>query len=271
MKNTIGNDVAVTLFGESHGPYIGAVLDGMAPGIYIKEEYIAHMLTLRRPSGRISTSRREKDAFEIVSGVVNGRTTGTPIAIVIPNTNVQSGDYAAMETVARPSHADYPADCKYHVCPRKASRDRPRRAPPCTRPCHTPNRARRGKTPRHRGAHPLRAPKDATPLGERTDRTRAPPSRLPSASRAKNPCASDMPPCASSKPPTKSIKTAGAHRRTARRNSQSHQFTRGYARVRISSRTFAQKSSIVEGCVSFVRSRTEMVPSSASFSPTITI
>lgn len=114
MKNTIGNDVAVTLFGESHGPYIGAVLDGMAPGVYIKEEYIAHMLTLRRPSGRISTSRREKDAFEIVSGVVNGRTTGTPIAIVIPNTNVQSGDYAAMETVARPSHADYPADCKYH-------------------------------------------------------------------------------------------------------------------------------------------------------------
>ena len=75
MKNTIGNSVAVTLFGESHGSYIGAVLDGMAPGIYIKEEYIAHMLTLRRPSGRISTTRREKDAFVIVSGVVNGRTT----------------------------------------------------------------------------------------------------------------------------------------------------------------------------------------------------
>ena len=85
MKNTIGNSVAVTLFGESHGSYIGAVLDGMAPGIYIKEEYIAHMLTLRRPSGRISTTRREKDAFVIVSGVVNGRTTGTPITILIPN------------------------------------------------------------------------------------------------------------------------------------------------------------------------------------------
>ena len=145
-----------------------------------------------------------------------------------------------------------------HRCPRKASRfglgARHRTLPAA------PNRARRGRTPRHRGACPLRAPKDATPLGERTDRTRAPPSRLPSASRAKNPCASDMPPCASSKPPTKSIKTAGAHRRTARRNSQSHQVTRGYARVRISSRTFAQKSSIVEGCVSFVRSRTEMVP-----------
>ena len=114
MKNTIGNSVAVTLFGESHGSYIGAVLDGMAPGIYIKEEYIAHMLTLRRPSGRISTTRREKDAFVIVSGVVNGRTTGTPITILIPNENVQSGDYAEMQTVARPSHADYPADCKFH-------------------------------------------------------------------------------------------------------------------------------------------------------------
>lgn len=114
MKNTIGNAVAVMLFGESHGPYIGAVLDGMAPGISIKETYIAHMLTLRRPHGKISTSRQEKDAFEIVSGVVNGRTTGTPIAIIIPNENVQSGDYATMQTVARPSHADYPADCKYH-------------------------------------------------------------------------------------------------------------------------------------------------------------
>ena len=114
MKNTIGNSVAVTLFGESHGSYIGAVLDGMAPGILIKEEYIAHMLTLRRPSGKISTPRQEKDAFEIVSGVGNGRTTGTPITILIPNENTKSGDYTAMQTVARPSHADYTADCKYH-------------------------------------------------------------------------------------------------------------------------------------------------------------
>lgn len=114
MKNTFGNSVAVTLFGESHGEYIGAVLDGLAPGIEIKREYIEHMLTLRRPDGKISTPRKEKDEFKIVSGVVNGKTTGTPLTILIPNENVKSSDYAEMKTVARPSHADYTAECKYH-------------------------------------------------------------------------------------------------------------------------------------------------------------
>ena len=70
MKNTIGNSVAVTLFGESHGEAIGAVIDGLAPGLDINREYIAHMLTLRRPDGRISTPRKEKDEFRIVSGVI---------------------------------------------------------------------------------------------------------------------------------------------------------------------------------------------------------
>lgn len=114
MKNTFGNSVAVTLFGESHGEYIGATIDGLAPGIEINDEYISHMLTLRRPTGKISTSRKEKDEYKIVSGVVGGRTTGTPITILIPNENVKSGDYTKMQTVARPSHADYTADCKYH-------------------------------------------------------------------------------------------------------------------------------------------------------------
>lgn len=114
MKNTFGNSVAVTLFGESHGEYIGAVIDGLAPGITIDHSYIAQMLTQRRPVGKISTPRQEKDAYQIVSGVQNGKTTGTPITILIPNENVQSGDYAQMQTVARPSHADYTAQCKYH-------------------------------------------------------------------------------------------------------------------------------------------------------------
>lgn len=114
MKNTFGNSVAITLFGESHGEYIGAVLDGLAPGIEIKKEYIAHMLTLRRPDGKISTPRKEKDEFKIVSGVVNNKTTGTPLTILIPNENVKSSDYAELKTVARPSHADYTAQCKYH-------------------------------------------------------------------------------------------------------------------------------------------------------------
>ena len=114
MKNTFGNSVAVTLFGESHGEYIGATIDGLAPGIKINHEYISHMLILRRPTGKISTSRKEKDEYKIVSGVVGGRTTGTPITILIPNENVKSGDYTQMQTVARPSHADYTAYCKYH-------------------------------------------------------------------------------------------------------------------------------------------------------------
>lgn len=114
MKNTFGTSVAVTLFGESHGEYIGAVLDGLAPGIEIDENYISHMLYLRRPSGSISTPRQEKDNFKIVSGAVNGKTTGTPITILIPNENVKSGDYSKMSGIARPSHADYTAECKYH-------------------------------------------------------------------------------------------------------------------------------------------------------------
>ena len=114
MKNTIGNSVAVTLFGESHGAYIGAVIDGIAPGIEVDSAYISQMLHLRRPDGKISTPRKEKDEFQIVSGVFNGKTTGTPITILIPNENVKSGDYAQMATVARPSHADYTAQCKYH-------------------------------------------------------------------------------------------------------------------------------------------------------------
>ena len=66
MKNTFGTSVAVTLFGESHGEYIGATIDGLAPGIEIHHEYISHMLTQRRPAGKISTPRKEKDEYKIV-------------------------------------------------------------------------------------------------------------------------------------------------------------------------------------------------------------
>ena len=112
MKNTFGNSVAVTLFGESHGEYIGAVIDGLAPGIEIDEGFIAERLSLRRPQGKISTARVEADEFRIVSGVFNGKTTGTPIAILIPNTNTRSKDYTP--EIPRPGHADYTAYCKYH-------------------------------------------------------------------------------------------------------------------------------------------------------------
>ena len=114
MKNTYGNSVSVTLFGESHGEAIGAVIDGLAPGIPVDPAYVQHMLTLRRPQGKISTPRVETDEFQIASGVYNGRTTGTPITLWIPNRNVQSGDYSPTADLARPSHADYTAECKYH-------------------------------------------------------------------------------------------------------------------------------------------------------------
>lgn len=114
MKNSIGTSVIVTLFGESHGPAIGAVIDGLAPGIRIDTEYIESQLDLRRPYGKISTARQEADPFSIISGVYNGLTTGTPICIVIPNTSQKSSDYTASRGPVRPGHADYTAYTKYH-------------------------------------------------------------------------------------------------------------------------------------------------------------
>lgn len=114
MKNTFGQHLAVTLFGESHGAAIGAVLDGLCPGMPVDEENIRRMLQLRQPGGAISTARKEKDLFEIVSGAVNGITTGTPLTVLIRNQDTKSGDYAQMQALMRPGHADYPAQCKYH-------------------------------------------------------------------------------------------------------------------------------------------------------------
>ena len=111
--NTIGTNITLTLFGESHGEAIGAVLDGMTAGIKVDEEFIAAQLSKRRPQGATDTARREKDNFKIVSGVFNGYTTGAPICIMIPNENTRSGDYAKTYGLARPSHADYTAHVKY--------------------------------------------------------------------------------------------------------------------------------------------------------------
>ena len=116
MKNTFGNSISITLFGESHGTAIGAVVDGLPAGIKVNEEFIAHQLDLRRPVGKISTPRQEADKFNIVSGVFNGKTTGTPVCIVIPNENTHSKDYSKTYGKARPGHADYTAFCKYNGC-----------------------------------------------------------------------------------------------------------------------------------------------------------
>lgn len=113
MKNTFGNNISVTLFGESHGEAIGAVLDGLAPGVTIDEEYIKHKLNLRRPRGKISTARCEQDGFKILSGVFNGKSTGTPICIIIENSDVKSEAYKSIIGIVRPGHADYTAHEKY--------------------------------------------------------------------------------------------------------------------------------------------------------------
>lgn len=114
MKNTFGNNITLTLFGESHGPAIGVVIDGLAPGIAIDNDAIAHQLWLRRPVGDISTGRQEKDEFVIESGAFEGHTTGTPLTILIPNKDTRSTDYSSSYGLARPGHADYPAFVKYH-------------------------------------------------------------------------------------------------------------------------------------------------------------
>ena len=113
MKNTFGNNITLTIFGESHGVSVGCVLDGMPAGIPVDYDYINKLLSLRRPSGVISTARSEEDAFEIHSGVFNGYTTGTPICIIIPNKDTRSSDYKSISDLARPSHADYTAHIKY--------------------------------------------------------------------------------------------------------------------------------------------------------------
>lgn len=112
MKNTFGQSVAMTVFGESHGESVGVVIDGLCPGIDVDETAIKRELALRAPSTSVDTARREKDEYKIISGVFNGKTTGTPICIIIPNENAKSSDY--QYGIARPSHADYAAFCKYH-------------------------------------------------------------------------------------------------------------------------------------------------------------
>ena len=114
MKNTFGNSVSITIFGESHGSEVGVILDGIAPGIKVDTDFIVSQMDKRRAKGELSTKRIEADEVIISSGVFNGRTTGTPICLTVKNTNTQSKDYSETRNLARPGHADYTANCKYH-------------------------------------------------------------------------------------------------------------------------------------------------------------
>ena len=113
MKNSIGTQFSITVFGESHGEAIGVVIDGLAPGIQLNLEHLQNQMEKRKAKGRISTQRKEADEIKIVSGFFNGYTTGSPLTILIENTNTRSKDYEKTKNRLRPSHADYTADIKY--------------------------------------------------------------------------------------------------------------------------------------------------------------
>ncbi|MSP79736.1 MAG: chorismate synthase [Rhodospirillales bacterium] len=112
--NTFGHLLRVTTFGESHGPAIGGVVDGVPPGIALAESDIQPYLDRRRPGqSRFTTQRRERDRIHIQSGVFQGLTTGAPIGLVIFNEDARSKDYELIKDVFRPGHADYTYQMKY--------------------------------------------------------------------------------------------------------------------------------------------------------------
>ncbi len=114
--NTFGNLFAVTNFGESHGPAIGCVIDGCPPGMALAEADIQGDLDRRRPgTSKFVTQRNEPDAVEILSGVYEGKTTGTPICLLIKNTDQRSKDYGNILQTFRPGHADYTYFQKYGI------------------------------------------------------------------------------------------------------------------------------------------------------------
>ncbi|OGS49508.1 MAG: chorismate synthase, partial [Erythrobacter sp. RIFCSPHIGHO2_12_FULL_63_10] len=114
--NTFGRVLRFTTWGESHGPALGAVVDGCPPQIVLSEGDIQPFLDARRPGqSRFTTQRREADLVRILSGTFEGKTTGTPISLMIENTDQRSKDYSEIAQAYRPGHADYAYDAKYGI------------------------------------------------------------------------------------------------------------------------------------------------------------
>jgi chorismate synthase len=116
MGSTYGKIFKIATFGESHGVGIGVVIEGCPAGVDFDTDFIQNELTRRKPGqSRITTQRREADEFEVLSGVFEGKTTGTPIAMIIRNEDQRSKDYSHIATQYRPSHADYTYQVKYGI------------------------------------------------------------------------------------------------------------------------------------------------------------
>jgi chorismate synthase len=114
--NSYGTLFKISTFGESHGPAIGVIIDGCPAGLEIDEPFIQSELSRRKPGqSKITTQRKEDDTFKILSGVFEGKSTGTPISIVIENKDQRSKDYGHIENTFRPSHADYTYQEKYGI------------------------------------------------------------------------------------------------------------------------------------------------------------
>ena len=113
MRNQFGNSITITLFGESHGPYVGAVVDGLPHGFRVNRKGIEEALIKRRGQANLSTKRKEKDKYQIISGLKDDITEGTPLCVIIPNVDVRSKDYDAIKDTPRPSHADCAAMMRY--------------------------------------------------------------------------------------------------------------------------------------------------------------
>lgn len=115
MVNAFGEKFSFATFGESHGRAVGCVLEGVPAGLKIDEEFLQACMDARKPGGRYATARKEGDRVEILSGVFEGRATGTPLAMVVFNTNQKSKDYDAIKDIFRPGHADFTYFRKYGI------------------------------------------------------------------------------------------------------------------------------------------------------------
>lgn len=114
MSSIWGNNIRISIFGESHGPAIGVTIDGIPAGLPVDMDYIMNEMKRRAPGQSLSTTRKEQDQPEILSGVLEGHTTGAPLTAIIRNTNTRSQDYSNLKNVPRPSHADYTGSIRYN-------------------------------------------------------------------------------------------------------------------------------------------------------------